>query len=201
MPGHTFLYSPPVNASRDLHRSPASSARSTSSRRAASTSASTSPTSASRGTWARTTSRSCGTGSARRRRHVGAISRGCVIPDDPGRRLHRPRVRRRARSRTSSSPGSRRASSVGRRSSAREKMVVYDDTSNEPVRVFDSGVHAEGPEDVRRVPADLPDRRHRLAHVPAAEPLLLEMATSAARSGDGRHAALVRRSSASKSSG
>ena len=27
-----------------------------------------------------------------------------------------------------------------------EKMVVYDDTSNEPVRVFDSGVHLRQPE-------------------------------------------------------
>ena len=63
------------------------------------------------------------------------------------RRVHQPRVRRRARSRTSSCPGSRRASSAGRRSSAREKMVVYDDTSNEPVRVFDSGVDARRPGD------------------------------------------------------
>ena len=36
-----------------------------------------------------------------------------------------------------------------------EKMVVYDDTSNEPVRVFDS-VHASPPAgDLRRVQADV----------------------------------------------
>ena len=43
-----------------------------------------------------------------------------------------------------------------------EKMLVYDDTSNEPVRIFDSGAHAPGPGDVRRVSPHLPDRRHRL---------------------------------------
>ena len=32
-----------------------------------------------------------------------------------------------------------------------EKMVVYDDTSSEPVRIFDSGVVAAGSGDVRRV--------------------------------------------------
>ncbi len=44
-----------------------------------------------------------------------------------------------------------------------EKMVVYDDTSTEPVRIFDSGVELQGPRDLRRVPAHLSRRRHRLA--------------------------------------
>ena len=43
-----------------------------------------------------------------------------------------------------------------------EKMVVYDDTSNEPVRVFDSGVHLREPETFGEFRSDLPDRRHRL---------------------------------------
>ncbi len=47
---------------------------------------------------------------------------------------------------TSSSRGSRRASCAGRRSSAREKMIVYDDTSGEPVRIFDSGASLPDPE-------------------------------------------------------
>ena len=53
---------------------------------------------------------------------------------------------RSGRSPTSSCRGSRRASCAARRSSAREKMVVYDDTSIEPVRVFDSGVVLPDPE-------------------------------------------------------
>ena len=44
-----------------------------------------------------------------------------------------------------------------------ERMVVYDDTSGEPVRVFDSGATLPRPGDVRRVPAQLPHGRHRLA--------------------------------------
>ena len=32
-----------------------------------------------------------------------------------------------------------------------KKMFVYDDTSNEPVRVFDSGVHVRAAGDLRRV--------------------------------------------------
>ena len=48
----------------------------------------------------------------------------------------------------------RRTTIVGSR-----KMVVYDDTSNEPVRVFDSGAMLRDPADLRRVPAHLPHRR------------------------------------------
>ena len=44
-----------------------------------------------------------------------------------------------------------------------EKMVVYDDGSAEPVRVFDHGVVYEDPETFGAVPALLPHRRHRLA--------------------------------------
>ena len=51
-----------------------------------------------------------------------------------------------ARSLTSSCPGWRPASCAGRQSWGRTKMVVYDDCSNEPVRVYDSGVMPRNPE-------------------------------------------------------
>ena len=44
-----------------------------------------------------------------------------------------------------------------------EKMVVYDDTSTEPVRIFDSGVVLKDPETFGEYRLTLPDRRHRLA--------------------------------------
>ena len=44
-----------------------------------------------------------------------------------------------------------------------EKMVVYDDTSREPVRIHDSGAVLDDPENVRRVPAHLSDGGDRLA--------------------------------------
>ena len=66
------------------------------------------------------------------------------------------------RSPTSSCPGSRpsklrRTTIVGSR-----KMVVYDDTSTEPVRRLRLRRRAQGPRDVRRIPPHLPNRRHRL---------------------------------------
>ena len=68
-------------------------------------------------------------------------------PGHARRRVHQPRVPRRARSPTSSCRGSRRASSGGPTIVGSEKMVVYDDTSTEPVRIFDSGVELADPED------------------------------------------------------
>ena len=43
-----------------------------------------------------------------------------------------------------------------------ERMVVYDDGSTEPIKVFNHGVVYQDPGDVRGVPPVLPDRRHRL---------------------------------------
>ena len=94
--------------------------------------------------------------------HVSALSRGCIfphIPDvafinlefDSGTIAH-VELSWLAPSKL------RRTTVVGSR-----KMVVYDDTSTEPVRVFDSGVMVARPGDLRRVQADLPHRRHRLA--------------------------------------
>ncbi|MFN2467290.1 MAG: Gfo/Idh/MocA family protein [Gaiellaceae bacterium] len=78
-------------------------------------------------------------------RSVAAMSRGCIIPDipdvvfvslefDSGVVAHL-ELSWLAPSKL------RRTTIVGS-----EKMVVYDDTSNEPVRVFDSGVALEPPE-------------------------------------------------------
>ena len=94
--------------------------------------------------------------------HVTALSRGCVIPtipdvafinlEFPSGTIAHVELSWLAPSKL------RRTTIVGS-----QKMVVYDDTSTEPVRIFDSGVDLPEPGDVRRVPADLPHRRHRLA--------------------------------------
>ena len=120
MPGHTFLYSPPVDADpradRErrarrhlLHLDEPREPRPPPARRERRL-----------GPRGRTTSRSCATGSARRRRTSSAISRGCVMRATPTSRSSTSSSRR-ARSRTSSCRGSRRASCAGRRSSARRR--------------------------------------------------------------------------------
>ena len=102
-----------------------------------------------------------------------------------GRELRHPRTAptsrsstsssRPARSPTSSSPGSLRASSGARRSSAREKMIVYDDTSNEPVRIFDSGVDFRDPESFGEYQLSYRTGDIVSPRLEASEPLLLEM--------------------------
>ena len=79
-----------------------------------------------------------------------------------------------------------RASCAGRRSSAPARWSSTTTRATEPVRVFDSGVMLRDPESVRRVPADLPHRRHRLARG-AARPsrCCSRWPTSATRSGTG----------------
>jgi predicted dehydrogenase len=56
-----------------------------------------------------------------------------------------------------------------------EKMLVYDDTSNEPVRVFDSGVLLRPPETFGEFNLSYRSGDIVSPHMPAAEPLLLEM--------------------------
>jgi predicted dehydrogenase len=56
-----------------------------------------------------------------------------------------------------------------------KKMLVYDDTSNEPVRVFDSGVALPSPESFGEYNLTYRSGNIVSPHVPAAEPLLLEM--------------------------
>ena len=56
-----------------------------------------------------------------------------------------------------------------------KKMLVYDDTSNEPVRVFDSGVLFRPPESFGEYTLTYRSGDIVSPHVPVAEPLLLEM--------------------------
>jgi predicted dehydrogenase len=76
---------------------------------------------------------------------VSALSRGCIIPGTPDVAFISLRFASETIAHVELSwlaPSKlRRTAIVGSR-----KMVVYDDTSNEPVRVFDSGVTAPAPE-------------------------------------------------------
>jgi predicted dehydrogenase len=56
-----------------------------------------------------------------------------------------------------------------------EKMVVYDDTSNEPVRVFDSGVVLPDPESFGEYRLSYRTGDIVSPQIPAAEPLFLEL--------------------------
>ena len=159
-PGHTFLYSPPVNMIRDLIRSGElgeiyfiSTSRVNLGLHQSDVSVvwDLGPHDFSiLRYWLGETPDAC-------RRSAGAAS--CRIrPTSPSsisssRRDDRPRRALVARAEQAAAHDDRRL----------EKMVVYDDTSTEPVRVFDSGVDAARPRDLRRVPADLPHGRHRLA--------------------------------------
>ena len=77
--------------------------------------------------------------------HVAALSRGCVMPETPDVAfvsLEYPRGTIAHVELSWLAPSKlRRTAVVGSR-----KMVVYDDTSNEPVRIFDSGVTLPTPE-------------------------------------------------------
>jgi predicted dehydrogenase len=65
----------------------------------------------------------------------------------------------------------RRTSVVGS-----QKMLVYDDTSNEPVRVFDSGVNVRDPQTFGEYNLTYRSGDIISPHVETAEPLQLEMA-------------------------
>jgi hypothetical protein len=54
-------------------------------------------------------------------------------------------------------------------------MLVYDDTSNEPVRVFDSGVALRDPASFGEYRLTYRTGDIVSPHIPAGEPLLLEM--------------------------
>jgi predicted dehydrogenase len=58
---------------------------------------------------------------------------------------------------------------------ASRKMLIYDDTSNEPVRVFDSGVMLTDPQSFGEYRLTYRTGDIVSPHVPAAEPLLLEV--------------------------
>ncbi len=106
--------------------------------------------------------------------HVRAIGRGCVIPTTPdvafislefdsGPIAH-------AELSWLSPSKLRRTTIVGSR-----KMVVYDDTSNEPVRIFDSGVELPDPETFGQYKLTYRTGDVISPRVDVAEPLMLEL--------------------------
>ena len=93
---------------------------------------------------------------------VTALSRSCVMPDTPDVAFiqleYASGIVANVELAWLAPSKLRRTTVVGS-----QKMVVYDDTSAESVRVFDSGVNLPRPRELRRVPPQLPNRRHRLA--------------------------------------
>jgi predicted dehydrogenase len=67
-----------------------------------------------------------------------------------------------------------------------EKMVVYDDTSNEPVRVFDSGVNMPDPKSFGEFQLSLRTGDIMSPHVEATEPLSLQLADFGVAIRDGK---------------
>jgi predicted dehydrogenase len=106
--------------------------------------------------------------------HVTALSRSCVIPQIPDVTFINLEFASGAIAHVELSwlaPSKlRRTTIVGS-----EKMVVYDDTSNEPVRVFDSGVNLPNPETFGEYRLTYRTGDIVSPHVPASEPLSLEL--------------------------
>ncbi len=106
--------------------------------------------------------------------HVTALSRSCVIPGSPDVAF----INLEFPSETVAhvelawlAPSKlRRTTIVGSR-----KMVVYDDTSNEPVRIFDSGVLLKDPESFGEYTLTYRTGDIVSPHVQPAEPLSLEL--------------------------
>lgn len=106
--------------------------------------------------------------------HVSALSRGCIIPDTddvafvnmefPSQTIAHVELSWLAPSKL------RRTTIIGSK-----KMVVYDDTSNEPVRVFDSGVMLPDPETFGEFRLSYRTGDILSPHVPPVEPLHLEL--------------------------
>jgi len=108
--------------------------------------------------------------------HVSAMSRSCVLPGTPDVAFinlefpdPHPAIGHVEFSWLSPSK-LRRTTIVGS-----EKMVVYDDTSNEPVRVFDSGVMLKDPESFGEYRLTYRSGDIVSPQVPIAEPLALEL--------------------------
>ena len=107
--------------------------------------------------------------------HVTALSRGCVMPQIPDVTFINLEFASGAIAHVELSwlaPSKlRRTTIVGS-----EKMVVYDDTSNEPVRVFDSGVTLPNPESFGEYRLTYRTGDIVSPHIAASEPLYLELA-------------------------
>jgi predicted dehydrogenase len=107
-------------------------------------------------------------------RWVSAVSRGCVMPGIPDVAFITLEFDSGAICHVELSwlaPSKlRRTTVVGSR-----KMLVYDDTSNEPVRIFDSGVALKDPESFGEYRLTYRTGDIVSPHIPAGEPLMLEM--------------------------
>jgi predicted dehydrogenase len=116
--------------------------------------------------------------------HVTALSRGCVMPNTPdvafinlafpSGTIANVEISWLAPSKL------RRTTVVGS-----QKMVVYDDTSNEPVRVFDSGVNLRNPETFGEYRLTYRTGDIVSPHIAPLEPLFLELQDFAASIRDG----------------
>ena len=106
--------------------------------------------------------------------HVSALSRGCIFPDTPDIafiNLEFPALTVAHVELSWLAPSKlRRTTVVGSR-----KMVVYDDTTNEPVRVFDSGVMPKEPETFGEYKLTYRTGDIVSPHIPVAEPLAVEL--------------------------
>ena len=106
--------------------------------------------------------------------HVSALSRSCVFPGSPDVAFINLEFRSGAIAHVELSwlaPSKlRRTTIVGS-----ERMVVYDDASNEPVRVFDSGVIPPDPESFGEYQLTYRTGDILSLNVEAVEPLYLEM--------------------------
>jgi predicted dehydrogenase len=107
--------------------------------------------------------------------HVSALSRGCVIPGTPDVafiHLEFPSATIANVELSWLAPSKlRRTTVIGSR-----KMVVYDDTSVEPVRIFDSGVTLPDPETFGEYKLTYRTGDIVSPRIEAAEPLYLELA-------------------------
>jgi predicted dehydrogenase len=173
MPGHTFLYSPPVNLIRDLLREEALGEIYFISMSRVNLGLHQPDVSVAWDLgphdfsilryWLEETPAS-----------IAAMSRGCVIPSvadiafitlgfDSGI-ISQVELSWLAPSKL------RRTTIVGS-----EKMLTYDDTSNEPVRIFDSGATLRDPETFGEYQMTYRSGDIISPHIPVAEPLLLEV--------------------------
>ncbi len=122
--------------------------------------------------------------------HVTALSRGCVIPDIPDVAFINMEFGSKTIAHVELSwlaPSKlRRTTIVGS-----EKMVVYDDVSTEPVRVFDSGVRLRDPQTFGEYRLTYRTGDIVSKQVDVTEPLLLEL---------GDFCAAVRRGTSPRSS-
>jgi predicted dehydrogenase len=105
---------------------------------------------------------------------VSAMSRGCILSDTPDVAFINLEYRSGTIVHVELSwlaPSKlRRTAIVGS-----QKMIVYDDTSHEPVRIFDSGVDAPAPESFGEYQLAYRTGDIVSPRIDAAEPLLLEM--------------------------